>query len=68
MPALAAAFAIGFDAPSRNYEALWGAYTIVVIGFDRGEIRSRVWFDLWTGLDQAEQQLRTRIGEVELPS
>jgi hypothetical protein len=63
--ALAAAFAIGVDAPSRDFEILWGVYSIVVVGFDRGEIRSRAWFDLWTALDQAEEQLRTRIMEVQ---
>jgi hypothetical protein len=66
--ALAAAFAIGVDAPSRNYEILWGAYSIAVVGLDRTETRSQVWFDLWTALDQAEQHLRARIMEVQLPS
>lgn len=64
--ALAAAFAIGVDAPSRPHEILWGAYSVAVVGLDRGEqARSRVWFDLWTGLDVAEQQLATRIGDVD---
>lgn len=66
--ALAAAFAIGVDAPSRDYEILWGAYSIAVVGLDRAEARSRVWFDLWTALDEAEQNLRARIMEVELPN
>ncbi|MFI8802755.1 hypothetical protein ACWIF8_01690 [Micromonospora chalcea] len=64
--ALAAAFAIGVDAPARPHEILWGVYSVAVVGLDRGEqARSRVWFDLWTGLDAAEQQLVTRIGDVD---
>ncbi|WP_203924677.1 hypothetical protein [Rugosimonospora africana] len=65
--ALAAAFAIGVDAPSRNYEILWGTYSIAVVGLDHAEARNQVWFDLWTVLDQAEQHLRARIMEVQLP-
>ncbi|WP_435233911.1 hypothetical protein [Micromonospora aurantiaca (nom. illeg.)] len=64
--ALAAAFAIGVDAPARPHEILWGVYSVAVVGLDRGEqARSRAWFDLWTGLDAAEQQLVTRIGDVD---
>ncbi|MER7992293.1 hypothetical protein AB0B62_00875 [Micromonospora chalcea] len=64
--ALAVAFAIGVGAPARPHEILWGVYSVAVVGLDRGEqARSRVWFDLWTGLDAAEQQLVTRIGDVD---
>jgi hypothetical protein len=63
--ALAAAFAVGVDAPERPHEILWGSYSVAVVGLDRGEqARSRVWFDLWTELDAAEQQLVSRIGDV----
>ncbi|MEV0330052.1 hypothetical protein AB0H63_26895 [Micromonospora echinospora] len=64
--ALAVSFAIGVDAPSGRYDILWGAHSIVVAGLDRGDqARIRVWFDLWTELDTAEQHLRTRITEVD---
>jgi hypothetical protein len=67
--ALAAAFAIGVDAPSRDFEILWGVYSIVAVGFDRGgEIASQSWFDLWTALDHAEELLRTRIMQVRPPN
>ncbi|MFG2058358.1 hypothetical protein ACGFI9_30480 [Micromonospora sp. NPDC048930] len=67
--ALAASFAIGVDSPPSRHEILWGVYSIAVAGLDRGEqTRSRVWFDLWTTLDTAEQQLRERITEIALPS
>lgn len=67
--ALAASFAVGVDSPPGRYEILWGVYSIAVVGLDRGEhARSRVWFDLWTTLDAAEQQLRERIAEVASPS
>jgi hypothetical protein len=67
--ALAASFAAGVDSPSGRYEILWGAYSIAVVGLDRrGQARSRVWFDLWTALDKAEQELRTRILELDPPS
>ncbi|MGW0436389.1 hypothetical protein ACWDV4_28055 [Micromonospora sp. NPDC003197] len=62
--ALAASFAIGVDSPPDDYDILWGAYSIAVVGLDRGDqARSRAWFDLWTALDAAERQLRTRITE-----
>ncbi|SCG65608.1 hypothetical protein [Micromonospora inositola] len=67
--ALAASFAIGVDSPSGRYDILWGVYSIAVVGLGSGtRARSRAWFDLWTALDAAEQQLRTRIAEVEPPS
>ena len=67
--ALAAAFAVGVDSPSGRFDILWGAYSIAVVGLDRpGQARRRVWFDLWTGLDTAEQQLRARIAEVDTSS
>ncbi|MEN3614439.1 hypothetical protein AAH979_33480 [Plantactinospora sp. ZYX-F-223] len=66
---LAASFAIGVDSPSQRYDVLWGAYSIVVVGLDRGDhARSRVWFDLWTELDVAEEHLHARIAEVNPPS
>ncbi|TYB37149.1 hypothetical protein FXF50_16065 [Micromonospora sp. AP08] len=67
--ALAASFGIGVDSPSGRYDILWGVYSIAVVGLDRADrARSRAWFDLWTALDTAEEQLRTRITEVNLPS
>jgi hypothetical protein len=67
--ALAAAFAVGVDSPSGRFDILWGVYSIAVVGLDRpGQARSRVWFDLWRGLDTAEQQLRAWIAEVDPPS
>jgi len=61
--ALAAAFALGVDSPDR-YDILWGVFSIAVGGLDSEEGRSRVWFDLWTELDEAEEELRDRIVEV----
>jgi hypothetical protein len=67
--ALAASFAIGVDSPPDRYDIPWGVYSIVVVGLDRpGQARSREWFDLWTALDPAEQQLRTRITELDAPN
>ncbi|WP_200216015.1 hypothetical protein [Micromonospora coerulea] len=67
--ALAASFAIGVDSPSGRYDILWGVHSIAVVGLESGaRARSRAWFDLWTALDAAEQQLRTRITEVEPPT
>ncbi|MEV4411692.1 hypothetical protein [Catellatospora sp. NPDC049609] len=63
--ALAVAFAAGVDSPSGDFEILWGAFTVAVGGLaDGGRTRSRVWFDLWTRLDAAGEQLHDRLGEV----
>jgi hypothetical protein len=58
---MAAPFALGVakPGPDGGLEILWGVFSVAVVGIDRGDkARSRVWFDLWTGLDEAEQELR----------
>jgi hypothetical protein len=60
---LAASFALGVDSPSGG-EILWGVYTVVVVGLDAAA-HSRVWLDLWTDLDAAEERLASRLYEVE---
>jgi hypothetical protein len=66
---LAAAFAAGVRSPDGRREVLWGVYTVAVSGLDRPEAaRSRVWFDLRSGLDWAEEQLRTRLYEIDGPA
>jgi hypothetical protein len=63
--ALAVSFAIGVDSPSGPFEILWGVHSIAIVGLDSGgQARSRAWFDLWTSLDTAEEDLRVRITEV----
>ena len=59
--ALAVSFALGVDSPGDRYEILWGVYSLAVVGLDEPEGRSRVWFDLWTDLDEAEELLPERI-------
>ncbi|GAA4204077.1 hypothetical protein [Actinocatenispora rupis] len=63
--ALAAPFAVGVDSPDR-FDVLWGVHSIAVAGLDRPDgATSRVWFDLWTDADTAEEQLRERITTLD---
>jgi hypothetical protein len=61
---LAASFALSVVG-GRKREVLTGAFSWAAGGLDRpGERTSRVWLDLWTGLDDAEGMLRERIYSV----
>ncbi|NUT06391.1 MAG: hypothetical protein HOV76_23205 [Hamadaea sp.] len=59
--ALAVSFALGVDSPGERYEILWGVFSAAVVGLDQPVGRSRIWFDLWTDLDEVEEQLPDRI-------
>ncbi|MCP2322059.1 hypothetical protein HDA40_000566 [Hamadaea flava] len=58
--ALALSFGLGVDS-GDSYEILWGVFSVAVVGLDEPAGRSRVWFDLWADLDEAEEQLPDRI-------
>ncbi|WP_395105194.1 hypothetical protein [Actinomadura sp. SCN-SB] len=65
---LALPFALMARPPRGPRSVVTGVLSWVAVGLDRpGERRDRVWFDIGAGLDRAEEELRSRIYELDRP-